>query len=276
MLCTVTPSSPIQTPPLKKKVQTTSSLASWSSNALVPSIDSSKTTPPPSEYISSQAMINVHSRGIPDGLPGPLPPRPLTLGSQSQKSSSLQGNTNSPAHTVRPPWLPSCVRISSLSESHTCHPFGTVWQPNTSIPTRRYDTSIEPPRTLHTCWIRWTPASAQPFHPIAPWILWIPATNKLPHCNHNYCLRMPSYEHICIRLLAYVCWDVIELTQMALSLHNNLIRSSNQVPKVTIHNGNREFYLLATWEYWGIFRLSIQSWGTICDHCSTNFYSAHR
>jgi len=36
---------------------------------------------------------------------------------------------------------------------------------------------------------------------------------------------------------------------MALSPHNDLIRSSNQVPKLIIDNGNRESYLLATSEH---------------------------
>jgi len=39
---------------------------------------------------------------------------------------------------------------------------------------------------------------------------------------------------------------------MALSPHNDLIRSSNLVPIVTIDNGNRELYLLATLEYSGV------------------------
>jgi len=44
---------------------------------------------PPSECVASLAVIQVHSRGIPDGLPGPLPPLPLTLGLQSEKLNAL-------------------------------------------------------------------------------------------------------------------------------------------------------------------------------------------
>jgi len=39
---------------------------------------------------------------------------------------------------------------------------------------------------------------------------------------------------------------------MALSPHNDPIRSSNHVPSVIIDNGNRELYLLATLEPSGI------------------------
>jgi hypothetical protein len=39
---------------------------------------------------------------------------------------------------------------------------------------------------------------------------------------------------------------------MALPPHNEQIRSSNQVPSVKIHNGNRELYLLATLEHLGV------------------------
>jgi len=39
---------------------------------------------------------------------------------------------------------------------------------------------------------------------------------------------------------------------MALTAHNDPIRSSNQVPKVIIDNGNCESYLLATLEYSGL------------------------
>jgi len=92
MLSTVAPSSLIRTPTLKKNIQTTSSLASWLSNALDPSIEISGSAPPPSEHASSLAMIQEHSQGIPDGLPGPLPPLPLTLGLQRQKSNALQVN----------------------------------------------------------------------------------------------------------------------------------------------------------------------------------------
>jgi len=171
----------------------TSSLASWSSKALVPSIKISGIPLPPSEHASSLAVIQVHSRGIPDGLPGPLPPLPLTLGLQSQSRMLCKSTLILPL-TVRPPRLPPCVRISSLSESHTCHTqLGLSDNQIPSIPTWGYDTSIEPPRALNTCWIRWSPESAQTVHPVAPWILKIPTTNNHHHCNHKNPLRMPSY-----------------------------------------------------------------------------------
>ena len=86
----------------------------------------------------------------------------------------------SPAHTVRPLRLPPCVRISSLSESHTCHTqLGLSDNQMLSIPTWGYDTSIEPLRALNTCWIRWSPKSGQTVHPVAPWILRIPATIQI-------------------------------------------------------------------------------------------------
>jgi len=39
---------------------------------------------------------------------------------------------------------------------------------------------------------------------------------------------------------------------MALSHHNDLIRSSDPVPMVIIDDGDRELYLLATLEYSGV------------------------
>jgi hypothetical protein len=63
---------------------------------------------------------------------------------------------------------------------------------------------------------------------------------------------------------------------MALSYHNDLIRSSNQMPKVIIDKGNHELYLLATLEYSEVIVLPIQSCQTICDRCSTILNSAHR
>jgi len=134
-LSTVTPSSPIWTPTLRKNVQTTSSLASWLSKALAPSIWISGTPPPPSEHASSLAVIQVHSRGIPDGLPGALPPLPLTLGLQSQMSNALQVEVHSPAHSVRPPRLPPmCTNQLTERITYLSHPIGTVWQPITFLP----------------------------------------------------------------------------------------------------------------------------------------------
>jgi len=61
---------------------------------------------------------------------------------------------------------------------------------------------------------------------------------------------------------------------MALSPHNDPIRSSDQVPKVIIDNGNRESYLLATLEHSRVIVLPIRSCHTICDRCSTILNSA--
>jgi len=60
---------------------------------------------------------------------------------------------------------------------------------------------------------------------------------------------------------------------MALSPHNDPIRSSNQVPKVImtkviIDKGNHELYLLATLEHSGVIVLPNRSCHTICDRCS--------
>jgi len=63
---------------------------------------------------------------------------------------------------------------------------------------------------------------------------------------------------------------------MALSHHNDPIRSSNQVPKVIIDKGNHELCLLATSEYSGVIILPIQSCQTIYDRCSTILNSARR
>jgi hypothetical protein len=46
-------------------------------------------------------VIQVHSRGIPDGLAGPLPPLPLTLGLQSQKSTAFQVDARIPGLVPR-------------------------------------------------------------------------------------------------------------------------------------------------------------------------------
>jgi len=113
MPSTVTPSSPIQTHTLRKKVQRTSSLASRLSKALVPRIEISGSPPPPSDYASSLAVIRVPSRGIPDGLPGPLPPLPLTLGLHSQKLNALQVDARIPGLIPR--------QLLSLSSSQCIH-----------------------------------------------------------------------------------------------------------------------------------------------------------
>jgi len=56
MPSTVAPSSPAQSPTLRKNVPTTCSLASWSSRAVTPSICISGIPPPPSEHTSSRAV----------------------------------------------------------------------------------------------------------------------------------------------------------------------------------------------------------------------------
>ena len=126
MLSTVTYSSPIVTPTLRKRVQTTSSLASRSSKALVPSIEISGSPPPASEHASSLAVIQVHSRGIPDGLPGPLPPLVLTLGLQSQKSNALLVDANSPAHSASTAAATMCTNKLTERITYLSHPIGTV------------------------------------------------------------------------------------------------------------------------------------------------------
>jgi len=60
---------------------------------------------------------------------------------------------------------------------------------------------------------------------------------------------------------------------MALSPHNDPIRSSDQV---IIASGNRELYLVATLEHSRVIVLPIQSCHTICDRCSTILNSACR
>jgi hypothetical protein len=159
-------------------------------------------------------VIQVHSRGIPDGLPGPLPPLPLTLGLQSQKSNALQVDARIPglvprqllslSSSVYPPRLPPCVRISSLSESHTCHTqLGLSDNQITSIPTWGYDTSIESPRLKYMLnpLVSWecpdSPSSGSPVDPQNPGykVKSSPLHSKNP-------LRTPSYGHIRIRSLA--------------------------------------------------------------------------
>ena len=142
MLSTVTPSSPIQTPTLRKNVQMTSSLASWSSIAVAPSIWIYEVQPP-SERTSSVAVVQVHSRGIPDGLPGPLRPLLLTLGLKSQKLNALQVDVRIPGlvprqlllvsswHSVSTAAATMCTNKLTKQITYLSHPIGTVWQPST-------------------------------------------------------------------------------------------------------------------------------------------------
>ena len=158
MLSMVTPSSRIQTLTLRNKVQTMSSLASWSSKVLVPSIELFKTPPPPSEHTSCQSVIQVHSQGIPDGLPGRLSPLPLTVGLQ-RLSWMLCKSMLMSQLTVYPQWLPPLyTNLHIRGIAYFSRQIGTVWQPNTnlaspnwnclttkylSIPMWAYDTSID-------------------------------------------------------------------------------------------------------------------------------------
>jgi len=112
ILSTVTPSSPIRTPTLRKNVQTTCPLANSSSIAVAPSICIYEVQPP-LERSSSLAVIQVHSRGIPDGLPGPLTPLLLTLGLHSKMSIALQVDTRIPGLVPR--------QLQSVSSSQCIH-----------------------------------------------------------------------------------------------------------------------------------------------------------
>jgi len=77
---TVAPSSSVQSATLGKTVPKTCSLVSRSWQAIAPSIWICGIPLPTSKPTSSQAPMQVHFRGIPNGLPGPLSPHPLTLG----------------------------------------------------------------------------------------------------------------------------------------------------------------------------------------------------
>jgi len=276
MLSTVTPSSSIRTPTLRKNVQMICSQASRSSIAVAPSICIYEVQPP-LECASSLAVIQVHSRGIPDGLPGPLPPLPLTLGLQSQKLNAFQVDTNSPAHTVRPPRLPP-ICMNKLTEriTYLSRPIGTVRQPNNdlaspnwdclttkypSIPTWGYNIWIEPLcaffKYMRNPLVSWEcpdgPSSGSPADP--------------ENAGYNYTSsplhsEKPSsyavvWAHIRNRSLAmgfrWLVWrNGIQLAQMARSPHNDPIWSSNQVLTVRLDNGNPESYLVATLEPSGL------------------------
>jgi hypothetical protein len=179
MPSTVAPSSPIRTPTHRKNVQTTCSVASRSSIAVAPSIGIYEVQPP-SEHTSSLAVIQVHSQGIPDDLPGSLPPVSLTLGLQSQKTNALQVDTRIPGLVPR--------QLQSLSSSNSVST--TAGNMCTNKPTQRITYFSRPivtlttkycpfPRgdtthqlnlhTLNTCSIHWSPESAQTVHPpVAP------------------------------------------------------------------------------------------------------------
>ena len=142
MLSTVTPSSPVRTPTLRKNVQTTSSLTRWSSIAVAPSMWIYEVQQP-SERVSSLAVIQVHSWGISDGLPSPLPPLPLTLGLQSQKSNALHVDARilglvpqqflsvSSSHSASTVAATMCTNKLTQRITYLSHPIGTVWQPDT-------------------------------------------------------------------------------------------------------------------------------------------------
>jgi len=89
MLSIVTTSSTVQSPTIKKNVQTTSSLASWSSKPLAPSNGISCLLPPPPEHTSTLSEIKVQWCGITDGLRGSQWPLALNLRLLSQQSNAL-------------------------------------------------------------------------------------------------------------------------------------------------------------------------------------------
>jgi hypothetical protein len=95
---TVIYSSPVQSPTVRKNVQMTYSLASWSSIAVATSIWLYEVHPP-LECTSSLAVIQVHSWGIPGGLPGPQSPHLLALGLQNNMLNALQVDICSYVHS---------------------------------------------------------------------------------------------------------------------------------------------------------------------------------
>lgn len=133
-------------------------------------------------------------------------------GLQSQKSNVWQVDTNSPAKTVHPWWLPPLVRICSLSESLTCHTnVGLSENQLPYIPTLGYATSIEPPCDLNICLMCWSPDSAQTVpSPAALRLLRILATKYYHlHCIPDNPLHMPLYGHISVFARSHM-FDEIE------------------------------------------------------------------
>lgn len=151
MLSTVTPSSLVQSPIVRENVQMTSSLASRSWIAVPQSIWICKVQPH-LLYGSTLARIPVHFRGIPRGLPGPLPALVLTLGLQSQQSNAMQVNARILALEGRklllrsitecpppPPPLPLCTNKVTPQCMYLSHLIETLWQPDNILPSPNYD-----------------------------------------------------------------------------------------------------------------------------------------
>jgi len=203
MLCTVTPSSPIQTLTVWKKVQTTSSLASWSSKALALSIEISRTLSPPSEQITSLAMIQVHSWGIPRGMPGPLPHHPLIRALHSQKFNALQVYTNCQADSASNAAATLCTNKLPERITHLSHPIGTVWQADTVYS----HVGIRPINWTSTCckymlnsfvsWVCPDIQSASPVHHDNPgYKLTSHLQSYKPSSNALECAQPYSNDHI--------------------------------------------------------------------------------
>jgi len=98
--------------------------------------------------------------------------------------------------------------------------------------------------------------------------------NRKWNCNHFWWisknpLHMPL--HGCISL--FTSWCMLDeivgswLRWLSLSPNNNQILASNQVPILSVHNGNCELYPLPTLNYAGDYRFPNQRCGTICDGC---------
>jgi len=277
MYSTVAPSSPIWSPTSRRNILMSSSLASWLLIAVAASIWIYEVQPP-SEHTSTLAVVQVHFQGILDGLCSPLPPLPFTLGLQSQNSNALQVDNNSPAHWVCPPWLPPiCTNKQAERIMYLSHPIETVWQPNNVQFHMGIPTVIEPlalyiyaestgllrmPRRFIQC-PRGSGESRLQNYNCLP-----------PIAKHRQC--MSSYRHISIptrcRLISFCCLveqNRIELALIAVSPEKYPIRSSNQVPKMIIENGNCKIHLLATSEHSVVIIVHILSWVTICKCCST-------
>ena len=94
----------------RKNFRTTSSMGSGSSTVVALRSRISGAPPPPPEHASCLTMIQVHSHGIPDDLPGPLPRLPLTLRLQRQQSNALQVDAGIPRLVTR-----QLLSLSSLN-----------------------------------------------------------------------------------------------------------------------------------------------------------------
>jgi len=91
---------PVQSPRLRKNVQTTCSLASRLSIAVAPWIWMYEVWPP-LECTLSLTVMQVYYQGIPDSQPSQLPPFPLSVGLHRHKSNALQVNAKIPGLAPR-------------------------------------------------------------------------------------------------------------------------------------------------------------------------------